>query len=99
MLINILPRCGTFPLDRIRVTNCQGGFVKLNTATIVVLTLIVLITFGGGAFLIGEQWRLLWQGADSPAEAETLAGFRQTLMFLAGLGTLLLAGTLLAIFR
>ncbi|HEY2250477.1 MAG TPA: histidine kinase dimerization/phospho-acceptor domain-containing protein, partial [Planctomycetaceae bacterium] len=73
--------------------------MKLNTATIVILTLIVLITFGGGAFLIGEQWRLLWQGADSPAETETLAGFRQTLMFLAGLGALLLAGTLLAIFR
>ena len=73
--------------------------MKINTATIAILTLIVLISVGGGAFLLGEQWRLLSQEVESTAQTETLAGFRQTLMFLAAIVGVLLAGTLLAIVR
>jgi PAS domain S-box-containing protein len=77
----------------------HGGYVKINTATIVILALVVLLLVGGGAFLIGEQWRLLSQEVESQAQPQTLAGFRQSLMFLAAIVGVLLAGTLLAIVR
>ena len=73
--------------------------MKINTATIVVLTLIVLILVGGGAFLLGEQWRLLSQEVESQAQTQTLAGIRQSLIFLGAVVGALLAGTLLAIVR
>ena len=73
--------------------------MKFNTATIVILALIVLLSVGGGAFVLGEQWRLLSQEAESAAQTQTLAGFRQSLTFLAAIAGALLAGTLLAIVR
>jgi PAS domain S-box-containing protein len=73
--------------------------VKTNTATIVILSLIVLILVGSSAFMMGEQWRLLSQQVDSEAQAESLAEFRQSLMLLGTVGAAVLAGTLLVIVR
>ena len=69
--------------------------MKINTVTIVILTLIALISVGGGTFLIGEQSRQLSQEVESQTEslngAQTLAGFRQSLMFLAAIVAVLVA--------
>jgi two-component system sensor histidine kinase/response regulator len=73
--------------------------VKINTSTFAVLLVLGLLCIGGGALLLGQQWRLLTQEVAQTGKTHILAGFGQTLAVVSALAAILLGGTVVVILR
>ncbi len=73
--------------------------MKINTSTFAVLLVLGLLCIGGGALLLGQQWRLLTQEVAQTGKTHILAGFGQTLAVVSALAAILLGGTVVVILR
>jgi len=73
--------------------------VKTNNSAFAILLVLALLCVSGGAFLLGQQWRVLTHEIAQTGKIHLLAGFGQTLMLLGAIAAIVLGGTLVVILR